>query len=412
MSDALYRNAAGQEVTHASYSARLDFKKCPRYFELTRVQGWRDKTERAAPLFGKCIEAGVQSFEEHAREPGRAELTFRRLWEDVKALPNFEKLEFTATEGNWDQLLRAGKEMMQLYEVVAPTLPIVGPLFQQTVKKQLFPGSARLAELQNKAIFDILSFPQWNHPLMPKIAQPHIVMRCTSHTGNPEDCNIVADAPSSRPLIIDIKTSGVNLDTALVMLDPQLAEYAWMARIPDVAFLWFVKHGHSIKEGSKVTLLRDTGGILAGTELYVVVDDSKEKGQVCLGNLSSVSLYEGAVKGLRGSAREAKKQEFREAQSVVQCTPSDITKQRLQFVAVRFTEEQMNDIGRDVAQATVEMNRAHEEGYYGMTGRGIRFPNNTCSFCGMRWICLGNSEQRDQNLSRKGDEWLDADDGE
>ena len=397
MSDALYRNAAGQEVTHASYSARLDFKKCPRYFQLTRCDGWRDKTERAAPLFGKCIEAGVQAFEENGREPGRAELTFRRLWEDVKELPNFEKLEFTATEGNWDQLLRAGQEMMRLYEAVAPSLPIVNPLFQQTVKKQLFPGSA-LAGLQNKAIYDVLSFPAWDHPLLPKINQPD--RAC----GEPD---------VTRPLIIDIKTSGVNLDPALVMLDPQLAEYAWMARIPDEAFLWFVKHGHSIKEGSKVTLLREIGGIPAGTELYIIVDDSKDdEGRVYLGDLSILGMYEEAVKGLRGGNREAKKQEFRQGKFVVQCSPSDITKQRLQFVAVRFTEEQMNDIGRDVAQATVEMNRAHEEGYYGMTGRGIRFPNNTCSFCGMRWICLGNAEQRDIHLSRKGEEWLDGCDEE
>ena len=395
MSDALYRNAAGQDVTHASYSARLDFKKCPRYFQLSRCEGWRDKTERAAPLFGRCIESSLQFFEESKRAPGTGAAMFSDLWAKVKTTENFDKLEFTATEGNWDQLLRAGQEMMRLYEAVAPSLPIVNPLFQQTVKKQLFPGSA-LAGLQNKAIYDVLSFPAWDHPLLPKISQPD--RAC----GEPD---------VTRPLIIDIKTSGVNLDPALVMLDPQLAEYAWMARIPDVAFLWFVKHGHSIKEGSKVTLLRDTGGILAGTELYVVVDDSKDdEGRVYLGDLSILGMYEEAVKGLRGGNREAKKQEFRQGKFVVQCSPSDITKQRLQFVAVRFTEEQMNDIGRDVAQATVEMNRAHEEGYYGMTGRGIRFPNNTCSFCGMRWICLGNSEQRDQNLSRKGDEWLDADD--
>jgi len=393
----LYRNAAGQEVTHASYSARLDFKRCPRYFQLTRCDGWRDKAERAAPLFGKCIEAGVQAFEEHDRRAGQAGLTFSRLWADVKALPNFDKLEFTATEGNWDQLLRAGQEMMKLYEAVAASLPIVKPMFQQTVRKQLFPGSA-LAGLQNKAIYDVLSFPRWDHPLLPKV--------------HPDEAAAMwADKDGVRPLIIDIKTSGVNLDPALVILDPQLAEYAWMARIPDVAFLWFVKHRHSLKEGSKVTLLKDVSGFPAGTELYVIVDDSKEEGRLCLGNLASVGLYESAVKGLRGNAREAKKQKFREAQSVVQCTPSDFTKQRLQFVAVRFTEEQMNDVGREVAQTTVEMNRAHQEEYYPKLS-GIRFPNQKCNFCSMRWVCLGNSELRDQNLTRRGDEWLDGDDGE
>lgn len=394
MSNALYRNAAGQEVSHASYSARMDFKKCPRYFELTRVQGWRDKTERAAPLFGKCIEAGVQAFEENGREPGQAGLTFVRLWADVKALPNFEKLEYGAAEGDWDSLLRAGREMMQLYEAVAPTLPIVRPLFQQTVKKQLFPGS-ELAGLQNKAIYDVLSFPDWRHPLLPVIASKE-----REHERQ------------ERPLIIDIKTSGVNLDPALVMLDPQLAEYAWMARIPDVAFLWFVKHGHGYKAGSKVTLLQEVGGYPAGTELYVILPGSDTECPV-LGIQSMLVLYERTVKGIKGNALAAKKEEFRQSKDVVQCLPGCFTKQRLQFVAVRFTEEHMNDVGRAVAQTTVEMNRAHQEEYYPQTGAGIRFPNNTCCFCAMKWICLGNSEQRDQNLTRKGDEWLDGDnDGE
>lgn len=399
MSDALYRNAAGQEVTHASYSARLDFKKCPRYFQLTRVDGWRDKTERAAPLFGKCVEAGIQFFEESKRAPGTGAAMFTDLWNKVKTTENFDKLVYTACEGDWDSLLRAGQEMARLYEIKVPGLPIVNPIFQQTVKKQLFPGS-NLAALTNKAVFDVLSFPAWDHPALPKIP-------------------MMLGSNVPRSLIVDIKTSGVALDRDLVGLDPQLAEYAWMSRIPDVAFLWFVKHGHSLKKASRVTLLYDLdtpplapAKFRAGNELHVLrIGDKEDESRVYLSNITVLHAYEAALNGLRGKAREAVEADFircwQEQGDVVTCKPSDLTKQQMQFAAVRLTDEQMDETGRAVAQTTVEMNRAHQEEYYPKTGAGIRFPNNQCCFCAMRWICLGNSEQRDLNLKRRGDEWLD-----
>jgi hypothetical protein len=311
---------------------------------------------------------------------------FSDLWAKVKTTENFDKLVYTACESDWDSLLRAGQEMLRLYEVKVVGLPIVNPIFQQVVKKQLFPGS-NLAVLTNKAVFDVLSFPRWDHGALPKIAQP------------PDPV---------RPVIIDIKTSGVQLDRDLVGLDPQLAEYAWMSRIPDVAFLWLVKHGHSLKKGSRVYLLYDVDPFRAGQERFVL--DTTDKA-VYIGGLEELDNFEVVLDGLHGKARDTAKAQYLGIEvkngAVVSCKPSDVTKQQLQFAAVRLTDEQMDETGRAVAQTTVEMNRAHQEEYYPRTGAGIRFPNNTCTFCSMKWICLGNSEKRDANLKRRGEEWLD-----
>jgi hypothetical protein len=399
---ALYTNPKGQPVTHSSYSSRSDFRKCPKYFELTRIDGWMDKENRAAPLFGKCIEAGIEYHEGLERAPGTAVAKFTALWEAVKTVPDFAQLVFTEKEKDWDQLLRAGREMMMLYEIRVPFLPISTKpnraLFQQVVRKKVFPGT-EYDKLENKAILDILSFPSWNHPALPKILASDSVADSTA-TGTPW-----------RSLIIDVKTSGMELDTTFVRLDPQLAEYAWMSRIPDIAFLWFVKKGHELKKGSKVSALEaESGsGVVPGFE-YVVLTVDKEKNLAYMGGYPALAAYEKELAGTRGKARDEKESKWLAANiakgEVYAVSPRTLTRQRIQFAAARLTQADMDEIGRDVAQTTIEMVRANKENYYPKLA-GIRFPNQKCQFCAMRHICLGDSDARDKNLTRKGDEWLE-----
>lgn len=398
---ALYTNPKGQPVTHSSYSGRSDFKKCPRYFQLTRIEGWMDKERRAAPLFGKCIEAGVEYFEGLERTDGSSVAKFTELWRDVTTLPEFKSLIYSEKEKDWESLNRAGQEMMRLYEIVAPRLPISTrpkTSFQQVLRKKVFPGT-KYDKLENKAIFDMISYPPWNHPMLPKI------------TADESNADMHKTGNVWRTLIIDIKTSGVHLDTEFVRLDPQLAEYAWMARIPDIAFLWFVKSGHEIKKGSRVCALEahSASGVVPGFDYLVLVND-KEKGLVYIGNHAAMEAYEKALHGTRGKARDTLEEAHliaaRTAGTVFVARPSELTRQRVQFAAARLTQADMDEIGRDVAQTTIEMVRAKTDEYYPKLA-GVRFPNQKCQFCAMRHICLGDSESRDTKLKRQGDEWLE-----
>ncbi len=126
-----------------------------------------------------------------------------------------------------------------------------------------------------------------------------------------------------------------------------------------------------------------------------------------LGTAQQQAEYEAVAKGVKGNALKAIKLNFIATPGVVQCASTAFTKQRLQFAAVRLSQADMDEIGRDVAQTTVEMVRAHQEGYYPKLA-GVRFPNQKCPFCPMRWICLGNSEKRDELLSKRSEEWLDG----
>jgi len=360
------------------------------------VHGWSDKSQRAAPLFGKCIEAGLQAYEESGRVHEAGVKLFRRLWEEVKLTPDFEHLIYTATETSWEQLLKSGEQLMQLYELKAPHLPIVKPLFQQKIRKTLFPGT-NLCMLENVAVLDILSFPPWHHPLLPPLPVVEVPTEL--------------DAP--RELIIDVKTAGKDFPTALVSLDPQLAEYAWQTRIPDVSFLWFVKCSHGFKRGSRIALLRAVGPWWAGWEGFVldVSEDDACAQALSIGSWDALQKYEAVVKGVRGKALTAAKQNSIDAGradgTIITVSPADVTKQRIQFAAARLTDADMDEVGRSVAQTTVEMVRAHEQDFYEKQP-SVRFPSEKCGFCSMRFHCLHDSDGRDKNLTRRGEEWLDG----
>ena len=417
----LYRNSSGKDVTHTSYSARSTFNKCPRQFQLERIDGWSDKTQRAAPLFGKCIEAGLQAYEESGRTAASGVKVFSRLWEEVKMIPDFDKLIYTATEVSFDQLMKTGQQLMRLYELRAPHLPIYKPVFQQKIRKTIFPGT-NLANIENVAVLDILSFAPWNHKMLPKAAVDMTCADCATRWS----CSLEADGPPfspcnehiTRELIIDVKTSGKDFPTDLVALDPQLAEYAWQTRIPDVAFLWFVKSSHGLKRESRVSLLKDysVGGdkFWAGWEGVVVdVGDADADGRcwVYIGDHAASDEYYASIKDLRGKARTAAEKEgldrLQAEGRVIAVSDLDVTKQKIQFAAARLTDDDMDEVGRSVAQTTVEMVRAHEQDFYEKSP-GVRFPNEKCGFCSMRHICLHRSEERDKLLTKRGEEWLDS----
>lgn len=428
----LYTNAQGRPVTHGSYSARRLFRYCPRLFKLERVDGWKQIEERASALFGKCNEAAHQWHEENGRQLGTGIAKFTELWNNVAAMPGADKFVYADYEGDWAGLLRAGQEMQRLYEIKAPSLPISlrpRPRFQVPLRKKIFPGT-ELDVLENVAYLDILSFPDWDHPMLVHVPRP--------------------EGAEFRPLIIDAKTSGVDLIPELIPLDPQLAEYAWQSRIPDVAFLWFVKHSHTLERRNRITTLEFIDGIPAGTDLFVlgvqrpekvkppkppkkkkgeetdvsseallntladaIVDSipsapvSNEIERVFLGDAHALQAFYDHTRAFHPSSNAYKEAcaTFYQARFVVSCTPNQITKQRLQFAAVRLDEEFINETGIGVGQDTVNMIKAHEEQFYPRTG-GIRYPDQKCNNCSMRGICGNNPELRDKLLTRAGEEWF------
>jgi len=387
----LYVSASGREVNHASSSSLDTFRLCRRKFKLGRIDGWRQKEKKASREFGKCIESAVQYYHANGLKPGDAVSEFQRLW--AKFIDQ-KDLTYTAQEESWGSLNIQGQEMMKLYEITLPILPIKNPKFQLQYLKPLWPGT-NLADLQFMAYVDLLS---------------------TLEDG-------------SR-IVVDIKTAKMMLDVTpgMMSLDGQLRKYAWVSGIRDVAFLNFVKaKPEEFKKGTSVTLLEDTKDWKAGEARVVVsavektVEGSEEKQLLLyLGTPETVRIMDGELGKISGKgAQAAKEKVFTEYVSngrLCVVDRSAVTKCRLQFVRDTIPEEELAEIGQGLGVDVMAMKMAHDANFYGKDG-GLRFPNAICSWCEFLPLCNPDPKKVEETLVQIGPkapekDWLDELEGD
>jgi len=252
----LYINSKGQPWRRHSFSAGNVFDQSPKKYFLAKVMGWREKDTLARFQFGKAIEETVQFHHEHNGEGAREFFAQRWLQEKDK------QLQYTKVERDWQTLLLDGDELIQLYIIRQPSLPIpMGgqTIFQREYEKEVFPGDPNYGEITDCGKLDIIAYVDPNHPLLPKL------------DWKPE-------YGAFRPLIIDMKAMAADLPETygIVAYDAQLRRYSWQSGIRDVALLGFIKKSRSIQKGASVTLLKDSRLFKAGQEAVVAQIDENE----------------------------------------------------------------------------------------------------------------------------------------
>lgn len=357
----LYIDSEGNERTRHSYSAGVEFDHCPYKYWLHRVMGWREKDSKAALLFGRALEDAVQFYHETGGKMGEEE--FIRLWSMCKDKP----LVYTKREVNWDSLMRAGREMMRLYALRQKFLPIpLNTIFQRQFTKEVFPGHPKYGGIEFFAKLDMIANAPPDHPMLPKVEWKK-------------------EYGLYRPVIVDMKTSGIDLDstTGIVAEDMQLRQYAWVKPTLygwiDVAFLWFKKCPHGIKKGSSITLLADAERFAAGAEA-VIASVEKDGTAYVVGNdvmLEEMNKAQGRREdGSLDTKKEAKERAclWRE-QNAVPVKQEDITRQRLQFSAGIIDPKSAEDAGAIAADQIVRIVNAWESNRWPNTF-GIRFPHD------------------------------------
>ena len=406
----LYVNSKGFEVTRHSYSASDTYKFCAQKYKLARVDGWTEKVKNASQQFGIAIEDAIRFYHETDLDLPAALNKFATDWAVHKA---DTELHYTDTEKNWESLNLSGRELLQLYALRLPSLPILTnpvPKFQVQYSKEVFPGT-KLAGIEFIAYVDMIAHAK-------------------SIPARDKNGNIIPYAHTSvvhPKILIDIKTSGVALDTTpgILALDQQLRTYAWVTDIETVAFLWLVKTNRSIEKGSWVSLLADAGKFRAGDRAVVIkYQEAKEAEPADPEKLKSkpkpaipeetwivhhTSVIEEMISRCGGGQTKAEKEArdifIRENATLV--PKENLTKQRVQFetanISLADRAEAATSVGHDIAQIV----HANEQNYWPKNG-GVRFPNNRCGFCAYRGICLNNSELRDQLVERKNDEFASS----
>lgn len=397
----IYKNYKGDEVNSWSYSSGQTFDFCREKFRLSKVAGWRQKGDTAASKFGVAIEDAIQHFHADNLKPESGIDHFMLRWLQFREVPN---LIYKEKESSWAEFYQAGKELMALYELTLPTLPITKPDFQLRYSKEVFPGT-ELAGITTQGYVDMISRAEWGHPMLPKVARPK--------------------GSEYRPVIIDIKVSGKMLDAnkELVQLDPQLRSYSWLSAIQDVGFLWFHRtKPYSYEKGTEVTFLKPSGKWTAGLKALIFEYDDDAKTALVIAS-HDIEGVKAAMADIKGKGSKERKEflvaDYLTDGTLTEVPVENITKQRIRFVAVRIAPEDTIEEGRVVAKQIVEARQAAIEEFWPKSGAGVRFPKQNCVWCDMRGHCLKDAALRDALLVQirpadpVQDDWLlEIEDGE
>lgn len=202
----LYVGWSGFRVTAISYSQASEMSECGKKFELKRIEGWAETTESASFKFGIAIENSIVPFMQAGVDPVRKFEAEWSLWKDAK-------LEYSQRDGDWDELLGKGRNLVELFA---------------TEHKRRFPwlnGSNCL--FAKKIRFSEVSGGRlWNDV----------------------DVEYIADIVDKyTPMLLDIKTSGARYpdlgagEINVIPWDNQLRIGSWLSGIKKVGFITLVK---------------------------------------------------------------------------------------------------------------------------------------------------------------------------
>lgn len=126
---AIYKTPSGWEVDCFSHSQYSTYKTCGMLFKIERIHGWRRK-QTAAMDFGICIEESVKAFYSERRDPVEV---FEMLWETRK---DDARLAYSDKE-NWGMFNAAGRGLMvkfaNTWEDFPPRKPVF-PGFKNSIK--------------------------------------------------------------------------------------------------------------------------------------------------------------------------------------------------------------------------------------------------------------------------------------
>jgi hypothetical protein len=356
----LYINAKGNAWKKHSYSAGNDWTHNPYFYYLRRVLGWKLKDTKAAFRFGRALEEAIQVYHETEADP---EAEFVRRWAEHK---DNKDLVYTKTERDWATTNRMGAEMMRLYVIRRPSLPL--PLGNQTVfqrefSKEVFPGDPVYGEIEDVGKLDMIAYNDPEHPLLTKM-----------------EWNLAYGL--FRPVIVDIKTSALDFpeQQGMAAFDLQLRRYSWLSGIRDAGLLWFKKHSHGYSKGSSATLLTSTGypGMLAGDE--VVAAWVTKKGVWIVRNdyfLEEMEKAQGRnAAGKLDTTKEADERKLNWLSENAKLVPeSYLTRQRLQFNCGFITKESADNAGLIAAKQIKDIADAWIAKQWPNTA-GVRYPSN------------------------------------
>jgi len=388
----LYVNSKGHEHRKHSYSAGNTYDQSPLKYYLQKVQGWKEADNRGSFLFGRALEEAIQYHHDHNGEGAVG--NFQALWNQHKEKTD---IKYTKTEKDWENLYHIGTEMIKLYIVRQPDLPIpLGgqSIFQREYSKEVFPGDPVYGGIEDAGKLDIICYVDPKHPMLPKLDwKPEYGTLC--------------------PLIVDIKTSAMDFpeNPGIAAFDKQLRRYSWQSGFRVVGLLWFKKTSRSMQKGSSVTLLTDAEPFKAGEEAVVakIFDD---------GNVAWIVRNDfmlGEMERAQGKKPDGKTDQTKVAKEKAELwllnngtavETSHLTKQRLQFNCGFVTIESANEAGQIAARQIVQIVNSWKTKSWPNTF-GIRFPSDDRADPYFKAFVLKDEAFKQEHFKKSDEETLD-----
>ena len=387
----LYVTTRGIPWRKHSYSAGNDFAQSPLKYYLRRVCGWRERDNKAAFKFGRALEEAVQFY--HENNATRGIETFVSKWAMHK---DDKELKFSKTEKDWANLNRCGIDMMKLYIILQPTLPIpmgAQSVFQREYAKEVYPGDPNYGEIEDAGKLDIVCYVDPAHPALPKMEWK-------------KEYGIL------RPLIVDIKTGAKDFHEAqgMARYDLQLRRYSWLSGIRDVAFLWFKKAGTNLSKDNEVTLLVDAGLHKAGQTVIIATSETEDGIWVVSTEYLLTAMEEAQGRKADGKLDTTKaamqRKEMWLTQNACKVPTDAVTRCRLQFNAARITDDEANAAGRIAGQQIQGIVNAWKTNIWDNTF-GVRFPNDGTNDPYFQAFVLNDEKFRELNFVKSDEAALD-----
>lgn len=385
----LYVNSKGKGWNKHSYSAGNDFDQSPYKYYLRRVLGWKEKDNKARFAFGKALEEAIQYHHEHNGEGALNDFCTR--WESWRSVP----LSYTALEKDWNTCLQMGKDMIRLYKVLQPSLPIPlggSAIFQREYMKEVFPNDPNYSGIKDAGKLDIVCFVDPNHPSLPRVEWK-------------------AEYGPVRPLIVDIKTSAVEFpeQPGMAAYDAQLRRYSWVSGIRDVSLLWFKKSGLGFKRGYDVTFIEPAGSYASGEQAVVAQVDGENlwvfKSEFMLAEMDRAHGKNESGGTDQTKAGKERGQAFLQ-QHGLRVPITSVTRQKVQFNAGLVTKASADDAGRAAARQIVSIVNAWKTGVWENTF-GIRYPKDDRNDSYFRAFVQNDEDYRKQNFTKADEESFD-----
>jgi PD-(D/E)XK nuclease superfamily len=190
-----------------SHTQIAQYLRCPRSYRHRYLDGWRERDNRPALLFGRCFEQALAAF--FARDDSGAALF--NEWSKHQDT----QLEYSRGD-SWERMFRQGVQLLE-----------------------------RLAQDDRIQVRD----PQQNM---------QVKLLRSLHTGSQFVSYIDALGDlDGRPCLLEWKTTTARYPEepeGLLALDPQLICYSWMSGISDVAVIAFVRKRFSEIQYLKATI--------------------------------------------------------------------------------------------------------------------------------------------------------------